>query len=43
MLLLRYVGVGFMIVWDISQDNDEEEVKWGYEILGRLGRLWHYC
>jgi hypothetical protein len=41
MLLLRYVGVGFGIVWDNSQEDNEEGVKWGYELLGRLGR-WKY-
>jgi len=29
------------IEWDNSQEDDEEGVKWGYEILGRLGR-WKY-
>ena len=41
MLLLRYVGGGVGKVWDTSQEDDGEGVKWGYEILERLGR-WKY-
>jgi len=34
MLLRRYVGEGSGIEWDNnSQEDDEEGVKWGYEIL----------
>jgi hypothetical protein len=28
-------------VWHSCQEDDEEGVKWGYEILGKLGR-WKY-
>jgi hypothetical protein len=38
MLLLRYVAGGVGKVWYNSQEDDGEEVKWGYEILERLGR-----
>ncbi len=41
MLLLRYVVGGVGKVWYNSQEDDGEEVKWGYEILERLGR-WKY-
>ncbi len=41
MLLLRYVAGGVGKVWYNSQEDDGEEVKWGYEILERLGR-WKY-
>ena len=38
MLLLRYVVGGVGKVWYNSQEDDGEEVKWGYEFLERLGR-----
>jgi hypothetical protein len=41
MLLLRYVGGGCGKLWYNNQEDDEEVVKWGYEILGRLGRWKH--
>ena len=41
MLLLRYVARGVGKVWYNSQEDDGEEVRWGYEILERLGR-WKY-
>jgi len=40
-LLLRYVGGGCGKLWYNNQEDEEEVVKWGYEILGRLGRWKH--
>ena len=41
LILLVYVGGGCGKLWYNSQEDEEEVVKWGYEILGRLGR-WKY-
>ncbi len=41
MLLLRYVDGGVGKVLYNSQEDDGEGLKWGYEMLERLGR-WKY-